>query len=109
MLQERDSFVKRDYNKKNYSIPKWSVNHILVANIQALKFLLQSSLLLTILKELPLISGEIRINGRLAYVSQQAWVLPESIKENIVFGNEFNETKYKKIVQACALDKVSSI
>ena len=63
---------------------------------------------MAILKELPLLSGEIRTNGRLAYVSQQAWVLSASIKENIVLGNEFNEYKYNEIIRACALDKVSS-
>lgn len=32
-------------------------------------------------------------SGGFAYVSQQAWVLNESLKENILFGSEYDQDK----------------
>ena len=63
-------------------------------------------MLMAILRELPLSDGSIDVNGRLAYVSQQPWVFSASLRQNIIFGNEFKQNKYDEIVVACALDKV---
>ena len=66
-------------------------------------------MLMAILRELPLSEGSVDVNGRLAYVSQQPWVFSASLRENIVFGNEFKQDRYNEIVVACALDKVGTI
>lgn len=63
-------------------------------------------MLMAILREVPLLEGNVYIKGRLAYVSQQPWVFSASLRQNIVFGDKFKKARYKTIVAACALDKV---
>uniref|UniRef100_A0AAX7V9M8 Uncharacterized protein n=1 Tax=Astatotilapia calliptera TaxID=8154 RepID=A0AAX7V9M8_ASTCA len=41
--------------------------------------------------------------GGFAYVSQQAWILNDSLKENILFGNKYNPDKYSAVLEACCL------
>lgn len=65
-------------------------------------------MLMAILRELPLSDGSADVNGRLAYVSQQPWVFSASLRQNIIFGNEFKQDRYNEIVEACALDKVGT-
>lgn len=70
-----------------------------------LKFL-QSSLLMSILHELPQTEGSVKVRGKISYTSQQPWVFSASLRQNIVFGNKFDNARYSKIIKACALDKV---
>ena len=39
----------------------------------------------------------------MAYVSQQAWIQNTTIRENILFGQEFDQDWYDQVVKACAL------
>lgn len=55
------------------------------------------------LGELHKFSGEINMNGSLAYVAQQAWIQNATLKNNVLFGNTLDQTKYDKILDACAL------
>ncbi|GAB2228243.1 hypothetical protein Droror1_Dr00010073 [Drosera rotundifolia] len=64
----------------------------------------KSSLLNAILGEMQKIGGWIHRNGSVAYVPQVPWVLSGSIRENILFGKEYNPTRYGDVIQACALD-----
>ena len=61
---------------------------------------------MALLHELPLTSGEIHISRNLAYVSQSAWAFSGTLKENVLFGQPYIKEKYKKVIKACALDKV---
>ena len=61
---------------------------------------------MALLKELPTISGDININGRISYASQEPWVFSGTIRQNITFGKEFNQKKFDKILNVCSLDKV---
>ena len=70
---------------------------------------LQSSMLMVILRELPLLEGSVYVKGRIAFVSQQPWVFSASLRQNIVFGNKFDKARYNTILTACALDKVGNI
>ncbi|KAJ8951065.1 hypothetical protein NQ318_003763 [Aromia moschata] len=65
----------------------------------------KSSLLQTILGELEVISGTIEINGSLSYASQEAWVFAATIRQNILFGAEYDKKRYSEVVHACALEK----
>lgn len=40
-----------------------------------------------------LLEGTIAVSGEFAYVAQQAWILNDSLKENILFGKECDEDK----------------
>ena len=53
--------------------------------------------------------GSVKVDGKISYVSQQPWVFSASLRQNIVFGNHYNASRYNKILKACALNKVTII
>ncbi|GKV01698.1 hypothetical protein SLEP1_g14237 [Rubroshorea leprosula] len=65
----------------------------------------KSSFLSCILGEIPKISGEVRVCGTAAYVSQSAWIQSGNIEENILFGSPMDKPKYKTVIHACSLKK----
>ncbi|XP_076004914.1 ATP-binding cassette sub-family C member 4-like isoform X1 [Genypterus blacodes] len=65
----------------------------------------KSSLLSSILGELPLDRGVLNVKGQLTYASQQPWVFPGTIRSNILFGKEMNPQKYENVLRACALKR----
>ncbi|KAB7502673.1 Multidrug resistance-associated protein 4 [Armadillidium nasatum] len=65
----------------------------------------KSSLLQAILRELPLRKGMIRVQGKLAYASQEPWIFSGSIRDNILFGQPFIKGRYTEIIRVCALQK----
>ena len=65
----------------------------------------KSTLLSAIAGEISETSGTITYQGTLVYVPQMAWVFSGTIRENILFGHPYNEMKYIRIIEACALMK----
>ncbi|XP_061548514.1 ATP-binding cassette sub-family C member 4-like isoform X2 [Phycodurus eques] len=65
----------------------------------------KSSLLSAILGELSPESGVVKVRGHLTYASQQPWILPGTIRSNILFGKELNRLKYDRVLRACALKR----
>lgn len=66
----------------------------------------KTTLLETILREIPLKSGSVDVRGTVSYAAQQAWIFEGSIKRNIIFvEEEFDEKRYKQVVHICALEK----
>uniref|UniRef100_A0A4W6BLM0 Multidrug resistance-associated protein 4 n=1 Tax=Lates calcarifer TaxID=8187 RepID=A0A4W6BLM0_LATCA len=65
----------------------------------------KSSLLSSILGELPTEKGVLKVKGQLTYAAQQPWVFPGTIRSNILFGKELNTQKYEKVIRACALKR----
>ncbi|XP_005352384.1 canalicular multispecific organic anion transporter 1 [Microtus ochrogaster] len=63
----------------------------------------KSSLVSAMLGEMENVHGHITIKGTTAYVPQQSWIQNGTIKDNILFGSEFNEKKYQEVLEACAL------
>ncbi|CAD6185430.1 unnamed protein product [Caenorhabditis auriculariae] len=63
----------------------------------------KSSLLSSILGEARPVSGSLKVSGRVAYCSQEAWIFAGTIRENILFGREYEENKYREIVSLCVL------
>ena len=43
------------------------------------------------------------MQGSVAYVPQQAWIQNSTVKGNILFSKDFNESRYRKVIDACAL------
>ncbi len=82
------------------------ISSILDADLPVL--LLQTSLLMALLGELPTDSGkmEFDLNGRIAYASEQSWIFSDTVRENILFGSDMHEEWYGDVIHACALDKV---
>ncbi|KAJ3652865.1 hypothetical protein Zmor_018795, partial [Zophobas morio] len=64
----------------------------------------KSSLIYTILKELPISSGTLSSEGLISYAPQTPWVVPGTIRDNITFGERFDNQKYLKVLRMCALE-----
>lgn len=65
----------------------------------------KSSVLMSILGELPLVSGKMKIRGRISYSSQEAWIFAGTVKENVLFGKAYDEKRYSKVLKVCSLDR----
>ncbi|GFP80474.1 ABC transporter c family member 3 [Phtheirospermum japonicum] len=65
----------------------------------------KSSLLSCILGEMPKISGNVRLSGTKAYVTQSPWIQSGKIEENILFGKEMDRQRYNRVLEACSLNK----
>ncbi|XP_058779036.1 ABC transporter C family member 10-like [Vicia villosa] len=65
----------------------------------------KSTLLATILGEVPNTKGTIDVYGKFAYVSQTAWIQTGTIRENILFGSEFDDQIYQETLQRSSLIK----
>ena len=64
---------------------------------------LQSSMLYAMMSELPATAGNVSVRGSIAYASQEPWVYSGSVKDNILFGKEYDSKWYDQVVDACAL------
>lgn len=54
------------------------------------------------------ISGQIQLlnmDDGMAYVSQQTWLQHGTMRENIIWGEIFDESRYRRTIWACALHK----
>ena len=63
----------------------------------------KSTLLSAIAGETSNASGTIDYQGSVIYLPQTAWVFSGTIKENILFGQPLEESKYERIIDVCAL------
>ena len=68
----------------------------------------KSSLLQSILNSLillnPIECDGIYINGSIGYVSQSSWIQNDTIKNNVLFFKEYNENKYKEVLEYSQLN-----
>ncbi|KAF5778223.1 putative ABC-type xenobiotic transporter [Helianthus annuus] len=66
----------------------------------------KSSLLCSILGEIPRVSGgRIKVFGSKAFVPQSAWIQTGTIRDNILFGKEMNKRFYDEVVDGCSLER----
>ncbi|KAJ6748864.1 ABC TRANSPORTER C FAMILY PROTEIN [Salix purpurea] len=65
----------------------------------------KSTLLAAILGEVSHTKGTIQVHGRIAYVSQTAWIQTGTIQENILFGSEMDRQRYQDTLERCSLVK----
>ena len=68
----------------------------------------KSSLLRAILGELRRDGGGIAVSdfpGGIGYVPQEPWLQQGSIRDNILFGREYDAQLYERVVLACCLDR----
>ncbi|KAJ6647722.1 Multidrug resistance-associated protein 1 [Pseudolycoriella hygida] len=63
----------------------------------------KSSLLAAFLGEMEKISGRVNTVGKIAYVSQQAWIQNCTLQENILFGKPLDQKRYREVITSCAL------
>ncbi|KAF7151542.1 hypothetical protein RHSIM_Rhsim02G0240000 [Rhododendron simsii] len=65
----------------------------------------KSTLIATILGEVPDINGIVQVHGTIAYVSQTAWIQTGTIQENILFGSTMDQNRYQEVLDKCSLKK----
>ncbi|XP_026432147.1 ABC transporter C family member 10-like [Papaver somniferum] len=63
----------------------------------------KSTLLAALLGELPKVEGTVQVYGKIAYVSQVAWIQSGSIQDNILFGCSMDEQRYQETIEKCSL------
>ncbi|KAJ9706092.1 hypothetical protein PVL29_001589 [Vitis rotundifolia] len=65
----------------------------------------KSTLLAVILGEVPQVDGKVQAYGKIAYVSQAAWIQTGTIQENILFGSAMDPYRYREVIEKCSLVK----
>ncbi|XP_059612035.1 ATP-binding cassette sub-family C member 4-like [Phlebotomus argentipes] len=65
----------------------------------------KSTILHTIIGELTLDEGSMEVNGSVSYAAQEPWLFESTIKQNIIFVEEYDEKRYHQVLQVCALEK----
>ncbi|KIK60287.1 hypothetical protein GYMLUDRAFT_73760 [Collybiopsis luxurians FD-317 M1] len=63
----------------------------------------KTSLLAGIIGDMTRKEGEVLVRGTIAYAPQNPWVLSATVRENILFAHEYDETFYNLVIEACAL------
>ena len=63
----------------------------------------KSSLLQALLGDMFKVKGDVNIDGTIAYVPQQAWILNATLRQNIIYTNPLDEKKLDKVIKNCAL------
>ncbi|KAJ2020456.1 ABC transporter C member 13 [Coemansia sp. S680] len=63
----------------------------------------KSSIVSALCGEMPLESGEACIFGSIGYVSQKPWIMNATFRDNILLGNAYDEERYNRTIEACAL------
>ncbi|KAH0582641.1 hypothetical protein H2248_010564 [Termitomyces sp. 'cryptogamus'] len=69
----------------------------------------KTSLLSAIIGDMTRREGEVILRGSVAYAPQNPWILSATIRENIVFSHEYDETFYNLVIEACALGQDFSL
>ncbi|XP_023166430.2 probable multidrug resistance-associated protein lethal(2)03659 [Drosophila hydei] len=65
----------------------------------------KSSLIQSILGELPADKGSLKVNGRFSYAAQEPWLFTGTVRENILFGLTLDKLRYRTVVKKCALER----
>jgi ATP-binding cassette subfamily C (CFTR/MRP) protein 1 len=68
----------------------------------------KSSLLASILGDIPKISGSVTIKGSVAFVSQDPWIQNSKLQDNITLASlqyEFSQEKYEETIRVCQLTR----
>lgn len=83
----------------------------------------KTSLLMALLGEMKLLEGRVHLPGgtgnramlpvdpetglteSVAYCAQEAWLVNDTIRENIIFASPFDKRRYNAVIKACALER----
>ncbi|KAJ2691151.1 ABC transporter C member 13 [Coemansia spiralis] len=57
----------------------------------------------TLCKEMEMVKGAGKLVGRVGYMEQSPWIMNDTMRANILFGRNFDEEYYWKVIHACAL------
>lgn len=63
----------------------------------------KSSLLSALAGDMRVVEGKVKMSTTRAFCPQYAWIQNASVRNNIVFGKDYEEAWYNDVVEACAL------
>ncbi|KAF8071181.1 abcC12 [Scenedesmus sp. PABB004] len=63
----------------------------------------KSSVLSALIGQMERLSGTVAVGGRVAYVAQTAWIINDSVQENVVMGQAFDAARYRVSVDVSQL------
>ena len=63
----------------------------------------KSSLLKSLLGELTVLEGSYKVHGSIAYVPQEAFLVNDTLRNNILFGKPYDKNKYEKVIKISQL------
>lgn len=63
----------------------------------------KTSLISAILGDIKRTKGDVLLSGETVATSQSAWLMNASLRDNILFGESFDQEKYNKVIDRCAL------
>ncbi|KAH8921178.1 P-loop containing nucleoside triphosphate hydrolase protein [Atractiella rhizophila] len=64
----------------------------------------KSSLLAALTGEMKKLEGKVKLGAEIAYVPQIAWIQNASLRDNVLFGQPFEEERYWSVIQAACLE-----
>ncbi|KAF9932404.1 hypothetical protein FBU30_008256 [Linnemannia zychae] len=82
----------------HFKVPKGSLTAVVGRVGQG-----KSSLISAFIGEMYKQTGQIIVSGSVAYVSQVAWILNGTLRDNILFGAQFDQQRYDCILESCGL------
>ncbi|CAG08756.1 unnamed protein product [Tetraodon nigroviridis] len=95
-----DFLLKEEYRALEYNLTTTDVE---LVNVSASWD--ESSLLMMILGELVPTEGKIKHSGRISFSPQNSWIMPGTIRDNILFGLTYDEYRYTSVIKACQLEE----
>ena len=51
------------------------------------------------------VEGSCKVSGSISYTPQEAWLLNMTLRENIIFGSDFDEARYNEVISICSLTR----
>ena len=65
----------------------------------------KSSFLLSLVGMLSRREGSLERSGTLALSEQQAWIVNDTVRNNILLGSAYDETRFRRVIAACQMER----
>ena len=65
----------------------------------------KSSFLLSLVGMLSRREGSLERSGTLALSQQQAWIVNDTVRNNILLGSAYDETRFRRVIAACQMER----
>jgi ATP-binding cassette subfamily C (CFTR/MRP) protein 4 len=98
-LSNLDVYVKNQKIFENVNLDICNGLNVLTGPIGSGK----SVLMQILLQEYQIDRGSMTITSKISYASEQPWLFPSTIKQNILVGAKYDKERYLAVLQVCAL------
>ena len=115
-MSERNNFIQNETNNIQFNLKNINlkINKGELIGIIGKVGSGKTSILHSILAEIDIQDGRVRLSAEncskgFAYVSQENWIRAGTIRENILFGADYDSNHYNRVLEACALQQDLSL